>query len=103
MKTLKIENAKTTFFTDKQHYLNFQQAWKDYINSGKHKKPEQTHPDIRPRSSLTFQHHIIYQAMRGKDIGKSVTPICNTNKLMNSGGNAYFCWNRQNLSIFSYF
>jgi len=94
MKTFKIQDAKTTFFTDKNHYLAFTQAWKDYINSGKHKKPQRTDPEVRTYSSLTFQYHILYQALRGKDIGKCITPIQDSNKLMNNGGNPYICWNQ---------
>ena len=35
--TTKIENIKHELFTAKEHYLAFRQAWKDYINAGKHK------------------------------------------------------------------
>lgn len=70
---MKIENAQTTFFTSKDHYLQFVKSWKQYHAEGKHKKVEVTNNDgggTRMESNLHCVHHLIYVLLRGKDISK---------------------------------
>lgn len=69
MKTMKIENAITKFFKDKEHYLAFRQSWKDFINNGHAKKKEFKAWDgstIR-YSELQCKYHLLYVLMIGKD------------------------------------
>ena len=65
---LRITNAKTAFFTSKEHYLKFRQAWKDYVNAG---------------GTQTSQQLLIYSLLREKPENHSFTPITNPNKLRN--------------------
>jgi hypothetical protein len=67
---MKIENAKDIFFENKEHYLQFRQAWKDYINAGEAKPIEQVYfysGEVFLASQLTCKHHLIYNLLRGKD------------------------------------
>ncbi len=69
MKTFKIEN--TPFFESKDQYLTFRQAWKSNFKNSK------------PTCDLNGTHHLIYAALRGRDISKCFTPITTINKLHN--------------------
>lgn len=74
---MKIENAQFNFFENKDHYLTFRQAWKDYINSGKAKC--ETYTDYQGGtckypSNLECKHHLLYTLLRGKDIRKMFSP-----------------------------
>jgi hypothetical protein len=73
---MKIENAQYNFFETKDHYLQFRQAWKDYINSGQAKKQEMKYWGGTPyfASSLKCEHHLLYALLRGKDIHKLFVP-----------------------------
>jgi hypothetical protein len=67
---MKIENAKDKFFENKEHYLQFRQAWKNYINAGKAKPIEQVYAysgELFRASPLTCKHHLIYNLLRGRD------------------------------------
>jgi hypothetical protein len=76
MKTFKIENAKSKFFTSKEHYLAFRQAWKDYYNA-------------TDGGGLTKEHHFILKALSGGDIGAQFTPI-GAAKIPSKGPHAYY-------------
>lgn len=82
-KTIKIENAKSTFFESKEQYLQFRQNWKQFIKDGRHLKKcpgtttariidPATHRytyksvELRHESELTFIHHLIYCLLCGK-------------------------------------
>lgn len=69
MKTMKIENAITKFFKDKEHYLAFRQKWSDFINDGHAKKKEFKNWDgtVIRYSELTCQYHLLYVLLIGKD------------------------------------
>lgn len=64
---MKIENAKTKIFTDKQHYLDFIATWKKVAN--------------KKDGTLQAEHHILYNILREKSIYNGFTPITNVNKL----------------------
>ncbi len=66
---LHIENAKETFFNDKEHYLQFKAAWAKAVNN----------PDVQ----ITASHHLVYNLVRGYDATRGFTPITNVNKLSN--------------------
>lgn len=66
---LHIENAKETFFNDKEHYLQFKAAWAKAVND----------PDVQ----ITATHHLVYNLIRGYDATRGFTPITNVNKLSN--------------------
>lgn len=93
MKTFKISNAPITFFESKEHYVSFRKAWKDNFAQGKHKPyshgSSYDGTPLRAVSDITSSHHMIYNALRGRDLGKSYTPITNSNKLNHSGISAY--------------
>lgn len=97
MKT-KIENAKTIFFKDKQHYLAFRKSWAEAVNSPKAmstlvKVPYlrlkddgfyETIPDgavVRCYGWISAAHHVVYNLLREKDAGDGFTPITNRTKL----------------------
>lgn len=94
MKHFKIADARTKFFASKEDYLSFRQAWKDYINEGKHKKyshgENYLNEPLPPESDLNAIHHIIYLALCGRDIGKGFTPITSTRKLQSCNNQPYY-------------
>jgi hypothetical protein len=74
---MKIENAKELFFENKEHYLQFRQSWKNYINSGKAKPVEQIYTysgELFTASKLTCKHHLIYKLLQGKDTEQMFSP-----------------------------
>jgi len=85
MENLNIENAKTRFFESKEHYLNFKQAWKDFHNSDKLVWREDVvvyaynlDRNVIMRNvkhtSLSAQHYMLYNLLRGYDIQRGFTP-----------------------------
>jgi len=60
----------TRYFETKDQYLNFQQAWKNAINSGVH---------------LTSAHFILYNLIRGKDPQTGFTPFQRMSKITGMG------------------
>jgi len=93
---MKIENAKTLFFTDKQHYLNFRKAWTNAVNSPRaksHLEPwdewHKTKPitrgtgKIRIQGWITGAHVILYNLLREKQSHDGFTPITNKHRLLN--------------------
>lgn len=61
-----IANAKTKYFENKEHYLAFRQAWKDYHKDGHHKTEE---------GRLGCTHYLIHALLRERDIDKIFSPI----------------------------
>ncbi len=87
---LHIENAKKTFFNDKEHYLQFKAAWKKAVNSPKTKSKLETTEAysggtcvVRRKGWITATHHLIYNLLRGYDASRGFTPVTNKNKLTN--------------------
>lgn len=72
---MKIQNAIETFFTDKEHYNTFVSNWKSFIANGNHKKYKITHDYYNYFfvGDLNCVHHLIYAALRGKDVSKNFT------------------------------
>lgn len=73
MKAFQIEDAKTRFFTDKEHYLQFRQEWKDFHNEGHHiERGEWTTPHGNVKeykhSLLNSSSYMLYNLLRGYDI-----------------------------------
>ena len=73
MKAFQIEDAKTRFFTSKEDYLQFRQAWKDFHNSGSHiERGEWTtpHGNVREYKTplLNSSSYMLYSLLRGYDI-----------------------------------
>ena len=73
MKAFQIEDAKTRFFTDKEHYLQFRQAWKDFHNNEHHiERGEWTTPHGNVKeykySLLNSGSYMLYNLLRGYDI-----------------------------------
>ena len=73
---MKINNAINKFFGTKENYITFTSAWKQFIADGNHKKYPLTYAgqEYDKVSDLECVHHLIYAAMRGKDISKNFTP-----------------------------
>lgn len=81
-----------SFFVSKEHYLSFRAAWKQYIADGKHKRA--TYIDAwggrcKEPSSLTAAHHLVYNALRKRDLHKSFAPLTNPNKVGNDPYRAF--------------
>jgi hypothetical protein len=95
MNTLEVNETQTeehSFFTSKEHYLAFRDAWKQYHADGKHKK--ETYTDYQGGickcpSELTSDHHLVYNALRKRDLSKSFTPITSEGKLNAFNGKPY--------------
>ena len=73
MKAFQIEDAKTRFFTDKENYLQFRQAWKDFHNNGHHiERGEWTtpHGNVKEYKTplLNSSSYMLYNLLRGYDI-----------------------------------
>lgn len=74
---MKIENAINTFFETKEQYTAFISAWKSFIAEGKHAKyPVHGYDgnEYDKVSDLKCVHHLLYAALRGKDISKNFVP-----------------------------
>lgn len=70
-----IADAKTRYFNDKEHYLNFLQAWKKAAQRSASKGDD--------RGCLTGAHMVMYALLRGRDIRTAFTPITKRSKLEN--------------------
>jgi hypothetical protein len=84
--------VKHSFFESKEHYLKFKKSWKQYIADGKHKcgtYPTSNGGEAKYDSDLTVTHHLVYNALRKRDLSKSFSPITGANKLESNGGNPY--------------
>ncbi len=64
-----ITDAKTRYFNDKQHYLNFLDAWKKAASADD--------------CQLTASQMLFYALVRGKDVRTAFTPITKETKLRN--------------------
>jgi len=64
-----IQNAKTTFFTSKEHYLSFRKAWATTFNN-----PE-------TQRTLTPTHFLLYSLLREKPYNHGFTPIQRLSKI----------------------
>ena len=81
MKAFQIEDAKTRFFTDKENYLQFRQAWKDFHNSGQHiARGEWTtpHGNVKEYKTplLNSSSYMLYGLLRGYDITRGYSEHC---------------------------
>jgi hypothetical protein len=68
MKTLQIESA-TEFFGSKEHYINFRQKWKDFINAGGAKCEygvDYYGNKVKHDSVLDSTYHLFYVLIIGK-------------------------------------
>jgi len=66
---MKIENAKTTFFNNKEHYLNFRREWAKSVQEAKittKNAPSWDHP-------IKGAHHLLYNALRGVELTRGFT------------------------------
>jgi hypothetical protein len=70
-----ITDAKTRFFDDKQHYLNFLKAWK--------KAAQRSQKKGEDWACLTGAHMFFYAAVRGRNVYEAFTPIHKETKLRN--------------------
>ena len=70
-----IADAKTKFFDDKQHYLNFLNAWK--------KAAQRSQKKGEDWACLTGAHMFFYAAVRGRNVYEAFTPIHKETKLRN--------------------
>ncbi len=70
-----IADAKTRYFNDKEHYLNFLQAWKKAAQRSTSKGD-----DWR---CLTGAHMVMYTLLRGRDVRTAFTPITKKSRLEN--------------------
>lgn len=109
MSTLEDNKLDTTerhsFFESKEHYMQFLANWKAYINEGKHKcgTYETTNGGVaKYDSSLTCEHHLLYNALRKRNLNKSFAPITDSNKLKMAHDDPYqaYCHARHGLSSF---
>lgn len=66
---MNIADAKTKYFTDKEHYLAFRQAWSEAVNN----------PDIH----LQAEHFMFYSAIRGRNILEGFKEVTSKKRLYN--------------------
>jgi hypothetical protein len=90
--TTKLENIKFELFTAKEHYLAFRQAWKDYINAGKHKPDFEVCPyggGKKKISNLTAAQQLLFCILTEKDLSVVFKRSSNPDK-PNGFENAYW-------------
>ena len=84
-----LENTNNhSFFESKEHYLKFVAAWRKSIADGFHersliRRTSWSGQEIISKcpSKLTCVHHLIYNALRKKDLHKSFRPLTNKDRL----------------------
>lgn len=81
---LNTDSNNKTFFTSKEHYVAFRTAWRDFINSGKHKR--KTYIDsqggvCKLSSNLYAEHHLLYNLLRKRDVTKAFSPAISKSKI----------------------
>lgn len=77
-----------SLFCSKEHYLQFKKSWKKYISDGNHIRSTYVDSNggvCKNPSRLTSVQHLIYNALRNRDLHKSFSPITDCNKLQNIG------------------
>ena len=84
--TYQIADAKTRYFNDKQHYLNFLDAWKKATKSVNCKATKNKYYGNKEPGWLTGAHMLLYAILRGKDARTAFTPITKESRLT---GGAY--------------
>jgi len=62
-----ITDAKTRYFKDKEHYLNFRQAWSESVNDD--------------NVYLDGAHMLLYALLRERDVREAFTPTSRPTKL----------------------
>ena len=85
--TYQIADARTRYFKDKQHYMNFRQAWSEAVNSENSKPTKDPEYGYKSPGWLTAAHMLLYALLRGQDIRKTFTPLTNENKLKDTCAN----------------
>lgn len=78
-----IADARTRFFNDKEHYLNFLAAWKRAANSVNAKATKDKFYGNKVDGWLTGAHMLLYTLVRGRDIRPAFTLVTNETKLTN--------------------
>ncbi len=78
-----IADAKTRYFNDKQHYLNFLNAWSKAVNSVNAKATKNKLYGNKEPGWLTGAHMLLYALLRGKDVRTAFTPITKESRLRN--------------------
>lgn len=81
--TYQIADAKTRYFNDKQHYLNFLDAWKKATKSVNCKATKNKYYGNKEPGWLTSAHMLLYTILRGKDARVAFTPITKESRLTN--------------------
>lgn len=89
MKTLvkqdeNLTNNTNSFFESKEHYLQFIAAWRKSLADGYHERTTYTDwqgGTCKHRSQLTAVHHLVYNALRRRDLHKSFAPLTNLGKI----------------------
>jgi len=98
--TYQIADAKTRYFNDKQHYVNFLKAWARAVNSPNVKATKDPRFGNKVGGWVQSEHVFLYALLRGKDINSAFTPITNETRLENGHyqNNGLF-WAHQGLRI----
>ena len=81
--TYQIADAKTRYFNDKQHYLNFLDAWKKATKSVNCKATKNKYYGYKEPGWLSSAHMLLYAILRGKDALTAFTPITKESRLTN--------------------
>ena len=81
--TIQIADARTRYFKDKEHYINFRKAWSKAVNSVDAKSTKDPDYGTRTPGNLTAAHMLFYALLRGQNLEQTFTPVTNSTRLAN--------------------
>ena len=81
--TYQIADAKTRYFNDKEHYINFRNVWSKAVNSVNAKSTKNQFYGNKEPGWLDSRHMLLYAILRGVDAETAFTPITKKVKLDN--------------------
>jgi len=73
------ETKRDSQFTDKEHYAQFIEAWKEVTN------------DVDRRKELTLENFILYRILRGKDWRACLSPSSSEETISSASYYAFDC------------
>lgn len=81
--TYQIADARTRYFKDKKHYIEFRKAWSKAVNSVDAKSVKDPDYGTRTPGNLTGAHMLFYALLRGQDLRNTFTNVTNSTRLAN--------------------
>ena len=86
----------TTYFENKEHYINFRKAWAAAVNSPRAKKTfieeknyQGGYMRVRRLGWLKAEHYMLFNLLRNRPAETGFTPVTNKRKLLNGSSFNY--------------